>query len=75
MCFCTGMIFTLFEFFSNVIVCSIIKPKGKRKKGTEKVELIAVCSLGCEHPVTVQLYAVSVKLYFRIEWIVDPKCY
>lgn len=39
------------------------------------MKLITVFILGDEHPVTVQPYAVLVKLYFRIEWIVDPKCY
>lgn len=33
----------------------------------ETVKLVAVFILGDERPVTVQPYAVSVKLYFRIE--------
>lgn len=58
MCFCTGTMFTIFEFFSNVIVCSVIIPKLQEK--TETVKLIAVFELGNDHPVTVPPYAVSV---------------
>lgn len=36
------------------------------KKNKETVKLIAVSSLGDELPVTVQLYDVSVLLYFRV---------
>lgn len=45
MCFCTGTMFTIFEFPCNVIVCSVVTPKRKefwkkkKKKPSEKWSL------------------------------------
>lgn len=71
--------FSLFSFLTRCyrLFCNYIKMKNREEEEEEKqtVRLITVFSLGDEHPVTVQPYAVSLKLYFRTEWIVDPKCY
>lgn len=62
MCFCTGTMFTIFEFFSNVIVCSVIIPKLQEKNRDSE----AVFELGNDHPVTVPPYAVSVIYWLYI---------
>lgn len=60
--------FQCYRLFSNYT-------KMKREKKGNQWSLSLFFSLGDEHPVTVQPYAVSLKQYFRIQWIVDPKRY